>query len=601
MSHAIKIFILLLVWLPSMLWAQDDKLAQTYFKNGDYAKAEVLYKDLYLQLPYVMSYLDFYVQALQAQDKHQDAEQVIKNYLLSNDKRVKATQKAFAEVLLGHHYSILRDSLSAHKHYKNAFKALKENPSQGYQIAKKFHDVQALDYARDSYEFMMAAKPGVNYYFQLATVYGELGKTEKMFDTLLEFISVNPQNIISVKNYLTRYLSNDNQNENNVLLRQVLVKRIQSDPLSEWYELLAWLFILQKDYNKALLQKKSAFLQGIDDLDGVKNVGLTAFNEKEYDVSHNAFLFIKEHTQLPDDKIQADYYILECSKHIETDLNKIKKDYENFFKTYPPSGINVPIQVSYADFLSFYLNNTAESIDILDQALKLSKNRFDEASIKLQLGDILVFDGQYNRALILFTQIQNLLPNHPLGQMARFKVAQTSYFKGDFEWANVQLKVLKSATSKLIANDAMNLSILIETNQMKDSTDVALKDFSHAELLSYQNKTQEAIDALTDITHNYPKHVILDDVLFKQAQLYEDMKLYDQAISIYKKILLYNQDDIYYDDATYHIARLYDEHLFDPEKAKDYYEKIIINYPSSIYLIQSRKRFRSLRGDVMIP
>ena len=601
MSKKIKILVFLCVIIPSLLWSQDDKLAETYFKNGDYAKAEILYKDLVSQRPNVLTYLDYYIQTLQLQDKYDAAEQFINGFINNDNKRLKDHHKAFAEVLLGQTFNIKQDSINAKIHFDKAFNILKEVPSQSYQIAKKFHDIQALEYARDSYEFIMATNTGANYHFQLAAVYGELGDTEKMFDTLFGYLTNNPQRISSVKNYLTRYLSNDNRDANNTLLRQILVKRIQKEPVSEWYDLLAWLFTLQKDYNKALLQKKSAFLQGFDDLEGVKSIGQIAFDEKEYEVVKNAFEFVKTHANSTDELIQADYYILESLKHIETDLDKIQNRYQAFFLEFPPSPLNVQIQVSYADFLAFYLNNTDESINVLDRALKLSKNNFDEAAIKLQLGNILVFDGQYNRALILFTQIQNRLPNHPMGQMARFKVAQTSYFKGDFDWANTQLKVLKSATSKLIANDAMNLSILIETNKMNDSTDVAIKEFAAADLLSYQNKTQEAISAFNEIAKNYPGHFILDDVLFKQAQLFEKTQQYNQAIEIYEKLLMYNQDDIYNDDAIYHIARLYDEQLYDPDKAKNYYEKIVLEYPSSIYLIKSRKRFRELRGDEMLP
>ncbi|PIE48476.1 MAG: hypothetical protein CSA40_00215, partial [Flavobacteriales bacterium] len=314
-----------------------------------------------------------------------------------------------------------------------------------------------------------------------------------------------------------------------------------------------------------------------------------------------AFRFIKEHTEVPDERIEATYYLLESLKKTEKDTAVINRTYTDFFEAFPPAPLNVSIQVSYADFLAFYLDNIKQSIAALDRAMTMAQNRYDEAEIKLKLGDVLVFDGQFNRALIVFTQIQNSFKNHPVGQMARYKVARTSYFKGDFDWANVQLKVLKRATSKLIANDAMDLSILIETNQMKDSTDTAIKDFATADLLSYQNKTEEAVKAFTAIADAYPGHPILDDVLFRIAQLYEQLGKYEDAIVTYEKILAYNQDELFYDDACYHMARLYDQYLSDPEKARTYYEKIVMDYPSSIYLVPSRKRLRILRGDEIIP
>jgi outer membrane protein assembly factor BamD (BamD/ComL family) len=66
----------------------------------------------------------------------------------------------------------------------------------------------------------------------------------------------------------------------------------------------------------------------------------------------------------------------------------------------------------------------------------------------------LVFDEKFNQALIYYSQIQNKIKNDPIAQEARFKVARTSYFKGDFAWAQTQLDILKKSTSQLIANDA---------------------------------------------------------------------------------------------------------------------------------------------------
>ena len=51
---------------------------------------------------------------------------------------------------------------------------------------------------------------------------------------------------------------------------------------------------------------------------------------------------------------------------------------------------------------------------------------------------------KFNQALVLYTQIQLGVKNSRLAQEARFKVAKTSYYKGDFDWAETQLKVLKS-------------------------------------------------------------------------------------------------------------------------------------------------------------
>ena len=211
--------------------------------------------------------------------------------------------------------------------------------------------------------------------------------------------------------------------------------------------------------------------------------------------------------------------------------------------------------------------------------------------------DILWFDQKFNKALILFSQVQKNLKNDVLGQDARFKVAQTSFYKGDFEWALTQLKVLRSSTSQLIANDAMQLSLLISDNSLEDSTQTALKKYARADLLAYQNKTEEAIALFDDMLENHKGEKIEDEALLKQGELLELLKRYDAAEYNYIKIVEFYGSDILADDAHFALGELYRKILNDPQKAMSHYESIIYNYQDSYYFPQARKNFRMLRGD----
>ncbi|MBT8324443.1 MAG: tetratricopeptide repeat protein, partial [Winogradskyella sp.] len=180
---------------------------------------------------------------------------------------------------------------------------------------------------------------------------------------------------------------------------------------------------------------------------------------------------------------------------------------------------------------------------------------------------------------------------------ARFKVAKTSYYKGDFDWAETQLKILKSSTSQLIANDALELKLLISDNKYEDSTQTALRYYAKADLLAFQNKNLEAIKLLDKILEEHKGESIEDQALFKQAKLYESQQLYAEAEANYKYIIDNYRDDILADDAYFYLAELYVNTLNRPEEAKPLYEKIIFDYQDSIYFIDARKKFRMLRGD----
>jgi tetratricopeptide (TPR) repeat protein len=283
----------------------------------------------------------------------------------------------------------------------------------------------------------------------------------------------------------------------------------------------------------------------------------------------------------------------------KNELEAIQKKYEALIEVHGYKTETLQLQIAYANFLTFRKNDPEPAIELLKNSLELPLNQRGTAFIKLALGDILVYDKKFNEALIYFSQIQQRLKNDVLGQNARYKVAETSFYKGDFKWALTQLKVLRSSTSQLIANDAMQLSLLISDNSLEDSTQTALKKYARADFLAYQNKTQEAVDALEDILQNHKGEKIEDEALLRQAQLLESQKRYDAAELNYLKITEFYGNGILADDAYYALGELYRKRLDQPDKAKAQYEKIIYNYQDSYYFPQARKNFRILRGDVV--
>jgi TolA-binding protein len=222
-----------------------------------------------------------------------------------------------------------------------------------------------------------------------------------------------------------------------------------------------------------------------------------------------------------------------------------------------------------------------------------------KAQVKLELGDIYVLREEFNTALIYYTQIQRSLKNSTISQEARFKVAKTSYYKGDFDWAESQLKILKASTSQLIANDALDLKLLISDNKYEDSLHTALKLYAKADLMAFKNKNNQAISVLDTIIILHKTESIVPQALYKQAQLFEKEKNYEKAEANYSNILMNYKDGILVDDASFSLANLYVNQLSQPEKAKVLYEDIVFNHADSIYFVEARKKYRTLRGDAI--
>jgi len=590
-----KLIFIVFVLVGQLVIGQNQQLANDYFRKGEFEKAANLYETLYKESKHNTFYFKKLIQCYQAQEIYEDAEKII------NERLETYPTQYFLWVELGYNYELQYKHELAKLLYEKAVLALRNNPGKSYQIAKSFQEKHLLDYALQGYQYMVNALPSANYNYQIAAIYGEKGNIEMMFDTYLSMIAFQGGSIENIQRFIGKYITDDAQDENNLLFRKLLLKRLQQNPKNEWNKLLSWLYVQQKDFSKALVQEKAIYKRNQTELDGIVDVGSIAFEAGSFVVAKNAFKYLVEVGLDSELVLLAYYYILESDQQLQIDPVEIEQAYQLIFEKYGTSNLTIKIQVSYADFLTFIRNQPQKAIEVLNNSLESRLNRFQEAAVKIQLADILVYTGKYNQALIKYSQVQTDLKNHVLAQEARYKVAQTSYFKGDFDWANIQLKVLKKGTSKLIANDAIDLSLLIDDNTAQDSVRTALKSYAQADLLAFQNKNRQAIDTLSQVLMKHKGHPIEDEALFKQAALFEKTLQFEAAEQNYLNIIALENNDILIDDALYHLALLYDTHLNNQEKAKTYYEKIIFEQPSSIYLVIARKRFRQLRGDVMLP
>lgn len=356
----------------------------------------------------------------------------------------------------------------------------------------------------------------------------------------------------------------------------------------------------QKEYSKSLVQEKSLYKRNKGSLDRIIEVGVVSFENEDLETSHNTFNFILANTKDSEIILQAQIYLLQIDLDLATDkkeLAEIDKKFKTLFENYGKNSATINLQIAYADFLAFSYDEPVKAIHLLNETVPLANSKFQKGKIQIKLADILVYTNQFNQALILYSQVQTILKNSTLAQTARFKVAQTSYYKGDFKWAQTQLKVLKSSTSQLIANDALDLSLLITNNIQHDSISDALKNYAAAELLAYQNNTSKAIDTLSILLTKFKGQPIEDEALFKQAELYTKKHHYSNAEANYLRIIEIDALGVLVDDSYYMLAELYIHHLNNSEKAKEMYQMIIFEYPSSIYLVEARKKFRVLRGD----
>ena len=589
MKKIIILFNLLVLSLFCHAQQNEFIIAENYFRNNEYEKAIQLYKRLYDQSPYNTTYLKKLITCYQETEQFTVAENLL------TQKLKEKPNLSYLYVVLGYNFERQEKIEDANKYYQKAIESINKKANYGSLIAGLFKNYSKLDLAIEAFNKVMEINPKANYGFQLAQIYGEKGDFEQMFKSYIDLVDKNEGYLNNVKRYAGKYLTDDSEDENNILFKKALLRKSISNPKDIWNDLLSWLFIRQKQYNKALIQNKALLERNPDNLGKINDLGKIALENKDYETAEECFNLIIEKTNYPRDKFNAINNNLKIA--IETKQPDVEERFNSIFKEYGINSKTLFTQVEYANYLTFTKNTPEEAATVLKNALNFTNSKFIKASIKLKLGDVFVYMGKFNKGLIYFSQVQTLFKNNYIGQEARFKVAQASYFKNDFTWAKAQLKILKGSATQLIANDAADLFLTISDNEPKDSIGTGLKEYVKADLLAYQNKNDEAIAILNDIIANYRGQSIEDEALFKQAQLFVKKKQYDEAILNYTKIISLDKEGIYVDDVYYHMAELYNNELNNPEKAKEYYQKIIFDLPSSIYLVEARKKFRKLRGD----
>ena len=590
------LFLISYLSLALVAWGQDDFLAKQYFADGDFEKAVVFYEKLVEQNPRRTEYVQELVACYQQLRRYENAGDFLRKKL--------EERSPYPSLLidLGYNHKLQEQEEMMQTYYEKALEVIDKNPNYGYAIGLQFQKYSELDWAIQAFEKAMELNPALDFNYQLAKIYGEKGDVEAMYNSYLNLVSNGKTSKSNILRSIDDFVSENPEDTNNLILKKILLERAQKNPELIWNEMLSWLFVQQKQFGSAFRQEKAIFKR----MDGsstlrLENLGDIALEDEDFETASEIFHYIIDNSSDEVIRLNAelDLIDIELRDASANQLDAVQKKYEDLIAIHGYKTPTLQLQVAYANFLTFKKDNPKPAEELLKNSLELPLNSRGTAYIKLALGDILVYDKKFNEALIYFSQIQQKLKNDVLGQEARFKVAQTSFYKGDFDWALTQLKVLRSSTSQLIANDAMQLSLLISDNSLEDSTQTALKTYARADFLAYQNKTVEAISVLNEILENHKGEKIEDEALLKQAQLFESQKKYEEAQFNYQKIITFYPNGILADDAYFALAELYRKVFDAPEKAKEHYEKIIYNYQDSYYFPEARKNFRILRGDAI--
>ncbi len=465
----------------------------------------------------------------------------------------------------------------------------------------------------------------------LAMLYRIQGSRDEMVNEYLSYVTQNAANIQYVKNVMQALLTKPDELES---LEKLLYEKVQQYPDVEVYtDLLIWVNLQQKNFSSAFVQARAYDKRYKREGERSMEVARVALDNEDYYNATKIYRYVIREYGESENYLQAQLGLIHTrearvKKSFPVKKDSVKllvQDYKSFIKQHPENVNSLEAARSEALLFAYYLDQKDSAISILSSLISNGRtSQYLKSKSKLDLGDIYLLKNEPWESTLLYSQVEKIQKESPLGYEAKLKNAKLSYYRGDFQLAQEHLDILKQATTREIANDALDLSILIKENIMIDSIGEALKEYAAIELLLYQNKTEEALQKIQTLKEgrvvkdskpqsvstnlfsektkdstsiNISDQTILDNVYWLEANIRMKQGEFDQSIALLQRIRDDYPEDILADDAYFLQGDIFENQLHNKEKAMEIYRDFLTVYPGSVHAAEARKRFRLLRGD----
>ena len=623
-----KKFFTTLIFLTTTFFAiaqrsQEEQLGIQYFQNGEYEKAVQMFAKVYNSNPNSYIYY-YYYQTLLQTGNFKEAERIVK-------KQQKASPKTQRyKIDLGYVYESAGDQQAADKVYTDAIKELPAQQNTVRELYNAFLVRKQLQYAVSTLEKgRKLLNDNTLFVKELTNAYIQLNRNDLVVEEALNLVKEgDPARIGEAQQILQNLLANDEDSKKYLLVKSALLKRMQEAPDNLAYVLvMQWVYQHNKDYANALVLAKSLDRKQKEDGQRVFSLAKEAGSNKDFETAINALNYLIERGESCEYYTKAQFMLLDVkyeqlvstSPVDKTAAKSLEQEFDHLLKEYGYHEDTAEWVRKYAHLLAFYTDQPEKAKTVLNEAISnANRDPQEVGQYKIDLADIELYMGDVWEATLHYSQVEKDLPNDVIGQTAKFNNAKLSFYIGEFEWAKSQLDVLRAATSKLIANDAMYFSLLISDNEEEEedtgeeegeedelgglfssSTDdnLPLRYYAKADFLIFQNKDDEAMKMLDSVLIAQPFGKLTDDVYFQKAKIAIKQKDYLGAENLLQEILKNHSTELLGDDAAYLMAQLYDYYLKDSNKAMEYYQKVLKEYSDSLFTTDARKRYRELRGD----
>jgi tetratricopeptide (TPR) repeat protein len=599
------LFFLLFVSFYSFCQTETDiQLAQYYYTNGEFEKATTYYEKIYENDPSKVIFTRYYECLMETKDI-KTAEKILKKQVNLNkgDLELRVTFAQF--------YEEIDEPAKSHKIYEEILDEVNSNAGLTIQIYQAFVARGKFELAKTCLDKGRKLAPTYPFNFQYADYYALMGNKPEMMREYIEYLELQPNMKESIQLAInSRVNLSKSDSPDFIALKEMLIAKTQKTNAPLIYsEMLIWLFIQNQNFNGAFIQAQALDKRVQGDGSRVMELGLVCVENKSYDIARKCFDYIialgsSQPLYFEAQKALLNTRFIEITTNRAYSSSEIQatiQDYTDALARLGKSKFTFQIILELAHIKAFYGNQVLESIDLLTNLLATpGLTDMQRAQVKMKLADVQVLGGDIWEASLLYMQVDNDFKFEPIGNEAKYKNARVFYFDGEFDFAQGQLNVLKESTSKMIANDALQLSVMITDNYGLDSNYQAMLWFATAERLIEQHRYDSAFVLFDSIQLTFPMHALADEILFRKGKAMEDQGKWKEAVDYYSDLLKFHSDDILGDDALFRLAEIEENQFQNKEKALEYYKRLIMDFKGSLFSTEARSSIRYLRGDANI-
>ena len=605
-----KIFIFIL-FTASLSFAQIDAsnqymLAQSYVQAAMYEKAKPILEELYHNQPenyeYFRTLNDVYTQL-----KDYDA-----SIALIEDKLKTSPQDINLYGMLGSTYYLKGNDKKAFEVWDNALKTLPQSEVNyrviaNFAIERRTFD-KAIQYLKKGQD--ISSNP-IYFAYDLANLYSLTMQFKDATEEYCMIISQNPNQLNIVESKILGYLSKPGALQASL---PIVEKYSNSDNINFKF-LLARFYIEEKSYDKAYdIYEKISALQNDQ---GAQLLGFAQFlfGDKVYKTASDVYSeiinkypnspytptaklgYAKTLEALFDEDNSANipewkpYY--EIPKLNSEQINKIISAYLEIINIYPHSEVANEELLRIGELKLYKQGEASESEKYFNEIITDSPLSQYAADAYLDLAKTSILSNNLDQAASYYLKITTMgrYPDDKKN-IATYRLARIYFYKGDFDKTKEYLKSMLDNLGNNSANDALELSLLMNTSQ-NDSSNLAV--FASAELLSEQNKFNEAYDKYKIVSADPNKLMLQNLASLREAEMELASNNIDSSIVHFQKVVNDNDKNIFADKALYLLGQIYQYSRNDKAKAIESYENLLAKFPNSLYLDQVRAEVIKLK------